>query len=175
MAPTTRRSSFQLGYLDLAHGVGERSELGGYVSHFSAKQIEKLALGELTTAESIRVQTHIYNCPECLKKLVAITLVQEMQGLGPEPLVLPTTRKPLSFMHDTADGLVFCKVERRGRKWLALHWGDQIDGTRECASVREANEYAVTSFHQMFPEHRCTVRCKAESSDGRSDHPSIAR
>ena len=96
-----------------------------------------------------------------------------MQGLGPKPLVVPTTRKPLAFIHDTADGLIYSKVERRGRKWIARHWGDQLDGIRECGSVREANEYALTSFHEMFPEHRCTERCRKltreDLAEGRDD------
>ena len=123
-------------------------------------QIENLALGQLPTYESILVQRHIYNCPDCLKKLIEITFIQELQGLGPEPLCVPTTRKPLSFVHDTAGGFILSKVERRGRKWIGRHWGDQLEGMRECASIREANEYVIASFQEMFPEHRCTERCR---------------
>jgi hypothetical protein len=86
--------------------------------------------------------------------------LQELAGLGPKPLCLPSTRKPLSFVHDTADGFVYSKIERRGREWIARHWGDQLDGIRVCATVREANEYVVASFNEMFPEHRCTERCR---------------
>jgi hypothetical protein len=131
------------------------------MSHsISDEQIENLATGKLTTHESIQVQRHIYDCPDCLRRLIEVTFVQELAGVGPKPLCVPSTRKPLWFVHDTADGFVYSKVERRGRKWIARHWGDQLDGMRECASVREANEFVVTSFHEMFPEHRCTDRCR---------------
>jgi anti-sigma factor RsiW len=127
--------------------------------HTTEDEIEQLALGTLTTQDSIRVQRHIFDCPNCLKRLIEIAYRQELQGLGPKPMQIPKTRKPLSFVHDTADGLIHSKVERRGRKWLARHWGEQLDGMRECATVREANEFVVTSFNEMFPEHRCTARC----------------
>ncbi len=130
------------------------------MSHPLEEQIENLATGKLPTHESIQVQRHIYNCPDCLRRLIEITYLQELAGLGPKPLCVPKTRKPLSFVHDTADGFIHAKVERRGRKWMARHWGDQLDGMRVCASVREANEYVVTSFQEMFPEHRCTERCR---------------
>lgn len=125
----------------------------------SDDQIEKLAIGKLTTHESIQVQRHIYNCPDCLQRLIEITYIQELVGLGPKPLCVPKTRKPLSFVHDTADGFVYSKVERRGRNWIGRHWGVQLDGIRVCTNVREANEYVVRSFREMFPEHRCTKRC----------------
>jgi hypothetical protein len=130
------------------------------MGHTTEQQIENLATGRLTTNESIQVQRHIYKCPDCLKKLIEITYVQELAGLAPEPLAVPTRRKPLSFIHDTADGPIYSKVERRGRKWIARHWGDQLNGMRACATIREANEYVVASFNQMFPEHRCTERCR---------------
>jgi hypothetical protein len=128
--------------------------------NISEEQIRNLALGKLTTHESIQVQRHIFNCPDCLRKLIEITFLQEMNGQGPKPLVVPSTRTPLCFVHDTADGMIYSKVERRGRKWMGRHWGDQLDGMRVCATVREANEYVVTSFSEMFPEHRCTERCQ---------------
>lgn len=132
------------------------------MSHaISDEQIENLATGKLTTHDSIHVQRHIYECPDCLRRLIEITYVQELEGAGPKPLCAPSTRKPSSFVHDTADGFVYSKVERRGRKWIARHWGDQLDGMRLCATVREANEYVVASFQEMFPEHRCTEQCHA--------------
>jgi hypothetical protein len=125
----------------------------------SEEQIENLAAGKLTTHESIQVQRHIYDCSDCLQRLVEITYIQESAGVGPKPPYLLSTRQPLSFVHDTADGFVYSVVERRGRKWIARHWGDQLDGLRECVTVKEANEFVVASFQEMFPEHRCTERC----------------
>ena len=79
-----------------------------------------------------------------------------------------STRKCFWFVHDTADGMVHSKVERQRRKWIARHWGDQLDGMRVCASLRDANEYLVTSFQEMFPEHRCTERCELYRCDSQS-------
>jgi hypothetical protein len=129
----------------------------------SAEQMENLALGKLATHDSIQVQRHIFGCSHCLRKLIEITYIQELQGLAPKPMCVPTTRKPLSFVPDTADGFIYSKVERRGRKWIGRHWGDQLDGKRVCPTIREANEYVVTSFNEMFPEHRCTERCLVQT------------
>ena len=128
--------------------------------HVTEPQIGKLALGKLPTDESIQVQRHISKCPECLQRLIEITLIQELQRAGPKPPCVATTRKPLSFAHDTADGFIYSTVERCGRKWIGRHWGDQLDGMRVCATVNEANQYVVGSFNEMFPEHRCTERCR---------------
>ena len=98
--------------------------------------MENLALGKLPTHESIQVQRHIYACPNCLRRLIEITYVQESAGLRPKPLCVPTTRKPLSFTHDTADGFICSRVERCGRKWAARHWGDQLNGMRVCTTER---------------------------------------
>jgi hypothetical protein len=65
-------------------------------------------------------------------------------------------------VHDTADGFIYARTERKGRKWLARHWGEQLHGARECRTMREANEYLTTSFVEMFPEHRCTRRCRID-------------
>ena len=54
-----------------------------------------------------------------------------------------STRKCFWFVHDTADGMVHSKVERQRRKWIARHWGDQLDGMRVCASLRDANKSLV--------------------------------
>jgi hypothetical protein len=42
---------------------------------------------------------------------------------------------------------------------MARHWGEQLVGGKECHTMREANEFLLASFTQMFPEHRCTDRC----------------
>jgi hypothetical protein len=67
---------------------------------------------------------------------------------------------PLYIVHDTADGMIYSRAERRGRTWFARHWGKQLSGERRCASMVEANEFLGASFREMFPEHRCTSRCR---------------
>ena len=69
-------------------------------------------------------------------------------------------RTAVSVVHDTADGLIYCQAERHGRKWLARHWGDELDGREEFRTLRAANEFVVTSFREMFPEHLCTPKCR---------------
>ena len=138
--------------------------------HVTQDDLEKLALGKLRTVDSIRAQRHIFNCGDCLGRLVHTTFVLAQRGLTPpEPIALVPKRRRMSFVHDTADGLIFSKSERQGRKWIARHWGDQLQGGRDCKTVSEANEFLVASFHQMFPEHRCTERCCSSSkrNDGR--------
>jgi hypothetical protein len=56
--------------------------------------------------------------------------------------------------------MIYSQATRQGRKWVARHWGPQLDGLRECRTMREANEYLETSFAEMFPEHRCTELCR---------------
>jgi hypothetical protein len=40
--------------------------------HVSESDVERLALGRLTTPESLRVQRHLYECGPCLKRLIEI-------------------------------------------------------------------------------------------------------
>jgi hypothetical protein len=69
-------------------------------------------------------------------------------------------RTPLFNVHDTEDGMIYSRATREGRKWIARHWGPQLDGMRVCRTMREANAYLEESFSEMFPEHRCTERCQ---------------
>jgi hypothetical protein len=129
-------------------------------NHVPNRDIERLALGRLTTAESLRVQRHLFKCGDCLKHLLALEIMlaeKELLDGGGAPV--PDPRKPLFIVHDTGDGFIYSKAERRGRKWFARHWGQQLDGGRECGTMREANEFLAQSFREMFPEHRCTLRC----------------
>jgi hypothetical protein len=132
------------------------------LKHTSVVDMTKLAMGQLPTPKSIRVQRHISQCEPCLRQLVERTIGLALLGLGPEILVPVNHRRPLFIVHDTADGFVYARTEHRGRQWIARHWGDQLDGGRECKTMREANEYLTVSFAQMFPEHRCTDRCQLD-------------
>ena len=133
------------------------------MNHPNDRQIERLVSGKLKTHEALVAQKHIFGCPECLRRLIEATYRSELLGLGPTPLAAPGRRKPLRFVHDTADGLIYGSVEKQGRRWVVRHWGEQLDGMKECATLREANEFAIASFQQMFPEHRCTKRCRTEA------------
>ena len=133
------------------------------MNHPSDDELRALTLGQLTTADSIRVQRHVFYCHEpCLHRLIELEVDLQERDLRHPPFAVEHDRRsPLFIRHDTADGLVYMRVERRGRRWFTRHWGDQLDGGRECRTMREANEAAVTDFQAMFPEHRCTARCCA--------------
>ena len=65
---------------------------------------------------------------------------------------MKTSPEALFIVHDTADGLVYCQtVKLAHRKWMAGNWGDQLQGSRECKTMREANEHAVTAFSRNVP------------------------
>jgi len=72
----------------------------------------------------------------------------------------PGKNRPLFIVHDTVDGLIYSRAERRGKKWFARHWGDELDGGGEFLSMRQANDFLTRTFNEMFPEHRCTTRCR---------------
>jgi hypothetical protein len=127
--------------------------------HPTETEIEDLAFGKLKTLDSLRVQTHLFSCEPCLKYLLKVELVLASAGLLDSQPPAADKRKPLYVVHDTADGMIYLKAEKQGRKWIARQWGPQLEGMRECRTMREANEHLVASFGQMFPEHRCTDRC----------------
>jgi hypothetical protein len=86
---------------------------------------------------------------------------------------MPDRRKPLDVVHDTGDGVVYLRAERRGRNWIARNWGPQLGGSRVCKTMREANEYLEASFFEMFPEHRCTERCKLNPLCGGTEQNNV--
>lgn len=128
--------------------------------HPFESQIEKLALGRLRTLDSIKIQCHLFNCGPCLRRLIEIEF-----SLVALDLIVPRgpaldKRKPLFIVHDTADGFVYCQTVKLARgKWLARNWGDQLNGARECRTMREANDHLLTAFREMFPEHGRIERC----------------
>jgi hypothetical protein len=128
--------------------------------HPTPAKLQCLSMGRLTTVESLRLQRHLFRCSSCLRQLIEFEAVNEIaEKLYSHPLT-PDRRKPLFVVHDTADGMIYSQSTRNGRKWIARHWGPQLDGMRICGTMREANEYLETSFSEMFPEHRCTERCQ---------------
>lgn len=65
--------------------------------------------------------------------------------------------------HFTEDGPIFgASHQRADGKWVARHWGRELQGEQVCDTVGEANAYLKESFRQMFPEHECAERCIEE-------------
>jgi hypothetical protein len=78
-------------------------------------------------------------------------------------------QKRLHSIHATQDGPVFGALHRRALgKWMARHWGAQLDGGRMVDSAEEAKEYLTESFHQMFPDHTCSEQCTTNILAGTS-------
>src|SRR4051794_8827750 len=105
----------------------------GAMAHPGDETLHRLSLGRLSTAESLHVQRHIFKCADCLKRLIEVELMVALTGPEVPSRGLPpaNTRKPLFIRHDTADGFIYSRVERRGSTWLARHWGKQLQGQRE--------------------------------------------
>src|ERR1039458_6567261 len=144
--------------------------------HPTDDDLRALTLGQLTTAESLRAQRHLFNCGNCLKRLIEAEMLLALAegAVVPESPLVYDSRECLFVRHDTADGFIYSRVERSGRKWIARHWGPELQGARECRTMREANEHAMAAFREMFPEHRCTERCcvNPRSADRSEEHTS---
>jgi hypothetical protein len=129
------------------------------MTHASDEEIDSYSLGRLAEPELFRFETHFLICQACRDRITAVDSMRAaLRSLGPR------TRRtlPLCFCHETEDGLIVSRVRRVGRrKWLARHYGPQLDGGRETQSLPEANAYLLESFEQMFPEHRCTAKCRS--------------
>jgi hypothetical protein len=128
------------------------------MAHPADEALQALTLGTLTTAQSLRVQRHIFHCPDCLTRLISNDILLMLEDAHPLH-DLPRSDMRQSTRHDTVEGFVYSRVERRGRKWLARYWGERVQRQRECRTMREASAHARDDFAQMFPEHRCTERC----------------
>ncbi len=68
---------------------------------------------------------------------------------------------PIEVVHHTKDGPVRLKVSQAGEdRWVAQISGPTLEGAREFKTLGAANRYLVRTFAAMFPEHRCTKRCR---------------
>lgn len=97
------------------------------MKHPGDAALHALTLGKLTTAESLRLQKHAFDCPDCLKRLIELeTLLAIADEEDPPYRWQPEMTKPLFLRHATADGFIYSLVEKRGDKWLERHCGDQL-------------------------------------------------
>jgi hypothetical protein len=128
--------------------------------HPSADELETYALGSCSNADLEKVEEHLFICERCQDEL-ALTdhYIQAMKGAAAAPEI----GKRLRSIHTTEDGPIFGAIHcGADGKWIARHWGGQLDGRRICDSVEEANAYLMESFWQMFPEHVCSEWCREE-------------
>ena len=130
--------------------------------HLSSDEMEAYSLGRSSDADLEKVEEHLLICERCQNQL-ALTdqYIQAMKRAA----TAPDAVKRLRSIHITEGGPIFgamhCEADG---KWVARHWGRQLDGGRVCDSVEESNEYLMESFRQMFPEHVCTEQCREELS-----------
>jgi hypothetical protein len=122
-----------------------------YEPHSSSEELEAYSLGLSPDANLERVEEHLLICERCQDELA---LTDRFSRVSSE------TAKRLRSIHITEDGPIFGAMHRGADgKWIARHWGRQLDGGQVCDSVDEANAYLTESFRQMFPEHLCSGQC----------------
>ena len=90
------------------------------MAHPGDEALESLARGTLATAESLRLQTHIFHCPDCLQRLIKVEMLLMLEDAFAEPrhALKPDMRRPLFIRHDTADGFIYWRVEKRAGSGL---------------------------------------------------------
>lgn len=116
--------------------------------HPGGDELKAYGLGTPFDADLERVEVHLRVCRWCQNELARRRLVE----LG-DP-------RRLRSVHITEDGPIFGALHfgTEGR-WMARHWGWQLDGYRICESMEEADAYLTKSFQEMFPEHLCSGLC----------------
>ncbi len=128
--------------------------------HPHSEELEAYALGRSPDSVLERIQGHLLTCERCQEDLARtaayiLAIKQAAASFGEV--------RRLCSIHITEDGPIFGTMHPRSDgKWLARHWGRQLDGGRVCDSVEDANAYLLDSFHQMFPEHTCSEQCNEE-------------
>jgi hypothetical protein len=131
-----------------------------YEPHPSSEELEAYSLGMSPEADLERAEEPLLICERCQNEL-ALTdqYVQAMK----KATASPVSGRRLRSVHITEDRPIFGSMHSKADgKWLARHWGRQLDGGRTCDSVEEANAYLMESFRQMFTEHVCSERCREE-------------
>jgi hypothetical protein len=127
--------------------------------HPTSEELKTYSVGLSPEANLNTVEEHLLFCQRCQNDL-ALTdqYIRAMKNaLGPF-----LTLRRLRSIHITEDGPIFGAMHSGADgKWVARHWGRQLNGLRICDSVEEANEYLTDSFWQMFPEHQCSERCRS--------------
>jgi hypothetical protein len=128
--------------------------------HPSSDELEAYALGLWSDADLEKVEEHLLICERCQNELARTD--QFIRAMKSAAAALRTGKR-LRAIHITKDGPIFGAVHNGpDGKWVARHWGRQLDGSRICGSVEEANAYLMESFRQMFPEHVCSEQCWEE-------------
>jgi hypothetical protein len=128
--------------------------------HPSSDEMEAYSLGLSSDADLEIVEEHLLVCERCQNELA---LTDQYIRAMKRALASPQTGRRLRSIHITEDGPVFGAMHRGAHgKWIARHWGRQLEGGRISDSAEDANAYLMESFRQMFPEHVCSEQCREE-------------
>jgi hypothetical protein len=79
-------------------------------------------------------------------------------------------REPISFIHETRDGLVHLLVKPSKSGWVALYWGSRVAGAWPCATLAQANENVLRCFRNIYFGHKCAEACRP--ADTLAEHKS---
>lgn len=134
------------------------SILGSMVQavHPASDELKAYSFGLLSDADSCKIEEHLLTCVLCQQE----TAFMDQEGVR-RAAASAQSFKPLRSIHITEDGPIFGAIHcTNDGRWVARHWGRQLDGGRVCGSVEAADEYLTESFQQMFPEHQCTRQCR---------------
>jgi len=128
--------------------------------HPNRDELEAYAMSQLSEPDLERIETHLLRCEHCQD---ALSQADEYIRSIRTAAALSNGTARCRSIHFTEDGPIFgASHERADGKWLARHWGRQLQGMRVCDTLEEANAYLIDSFRQMFPDHDCSVRCIEE-------------
>jgi anti-sigma factor RsiW len=126
--------------------------------HPDEEALESYVMGKTRGAKRARIEEHLLVCEECQDRVAELeAFVGAIRDAVGEVL------NQVGWTHATSDGLIRLQATRsRGRQWVARFEGRELEGGRTFDSLREACAFLQRSFAEMYPEHRCTARCRSE-------------
>jgi len=129
--------------------------------HIGEDSLDRYAASHrLPETELAAVEEHLLVCPACQDRLAAVD--DFVGALGAALQKRGVVR--MDFIHQTEDGPVRLLLTRTADDgWLARFQGRELDGCREFRTAVGAKRWLARSFAEMFPQHRCTRRCRAAS------------
>jgi hypothetical protein len=126
--------------------------------HLREETLEAYALRRLRGSALSSVDEHLGRCPACRRRLQEIeAFISALRGA-----VQDFTRHPLDYTHHTKLGPIRLHAFRQGSRWMALVSGAQIEYGQQFDRIYDANQFVMEAFAQLFPEHRCTGKCRPE-------------
>lgn len=126
-------------------------------THPDDEALESHVMGKARGAKLARIEEHLLVCAECQDRLAELDAF-----VGAIREAFGAVNDSVGWTHATTDGPVQLHATRsRSREWVARFEGTELEGGRTFSSLREAWEFLRRSFVEMYPEHRCSPRCRA--------------